>query len=80
MARMTSYVYLVDDITALKAETLRKALLINPKIADVAVKLNSGIVNITASRDPEADLKMGCSIAGCSFRMKVSKKKANYWA
>lgn len=80
MAKMTSYMFLVDDITALKAEALRKALLSTSWIADVSIKMVSGVVTINSSRDPEADLKMACSIAGCSFRMKVSKRKANYWA
>ncbi|MDC7227329.1 MAG: hypothetical protein PQJ61_11260 [Spirochaetales bacterium] len=80
MARNTAYTYLVDNITAQNAELLRKALLSNTKIIDVAVKLNSGVVVVTASKDPEAEIKMACSIAGCIFRMKVSKRKANYWA
>ena len=80
MARITSYMFLVDNITALKAETLRKALLVDSRIADVSIKFDSGVVAIKASKDPEAELKMACSIAGCTFRMKVSSKKANYWA
>ena len=80
MARITNYIYLVDGITADKAEKLRKAMLIDQNITDVSVKLNSGIISITASKDPQTALKMACSIAGCIFRMKVSKKKATYWA
>ena len=80
MARMTSFLYLVDGITAEKAEKLRKALLISDRIGDVSIKLNSGVVNISASRDPEPELKMACNIAGCIFRMKVNKRKAIYWA
>ena len=80
MARNTSYTYLVDNITPGSAEMLRKALLSNTRITDVAVKMNSGVVMITSSKDPQTELKMACSIAGCIFRMKVSKRKANYWA
>lgn len=80
MARKTNFLYLVDGITAEKADKLRNALLISDRIEDVSVKLNSGVVNITASRDPESELKMACTVAGCIFRMKVSKRKAGYWA
>ncbi len=80
MAKATTYLFLVDGITSEKAEKLRKAVLVSEKISDVSIKLNSGLVSVTSSRDPEAELKMACSIAGCMFRMKVSRKKANYWA
>ena len=80
MARMTPYVYLIDDLTSEKAEKLRKAMIVNERIGEISVKLNSGVVTVTASKDPEAEVKMACSIAGCVFRMKVSKKKASYYA
>ncbi len=80
MHRMTKYLYLVDGINADKADKLQKAMLISDRISDVNIKINSGMVAVTASKDPEQELKMACPIAGCTFRMKVSKKKATYWA
>ncbi len=80
MARKASYMFLVDNINAQSAETLRKALLADSTVSDVSVKLNSGVVSVTSTRDPETTLKMACSIAGCIFRMKVNKKKALYWS
>ena len=70
MAKKTSYTFLVDNITPDNAEMLRKALLSDQKISDVSIKLNSGVVVITSSRDPQAELQMACSIAGCIFRMR----------
>lgn len=80
MARKNTFLYLVDGITEEKAAKLRKALLISERIEDVNVKLNSGVVSIVAAKDPETELKMACTVAGCIFRMKVSKRKAAYWA
>ena len=79
MARITSYVYLIDGLNQNTAEKLRKALLISSRISDVAVKLNSGVVVVSSAGDPESEVRMGCSIAGCEFRMKVSKRKAAYY-
>ena len=50
MAKLTSFTFLVDNITPDNAEMLRKALLSDEKITDVAVKINSGVVVITASK------------------------------
>jgi len=79
MARTTSYEYLIDGLTADKAEKLRKALLISSRITDVSAKLNSGVVIVSSAGDPESEVKMACGISGCSFRMKVSKRKASYY-
>ncbi|MBI9105830.1 MAG: hypothetical protein JEZ04_03740 [Spirochaetales bacterium] len=79
MSRTTLHVYLIDGLTAYKAEKLRKALLISIKVSDVSVKLNSGVVVVTSAGDPAPEVKMACSIAGCEFRMKVSKRKAAYY-
>ena len=79
MARTTSHVYLIDLLTAESADKLRKALLISGRISDVSVKLNSGVIIVASAGDPEAEVKMACSIAGCGFRMKVSKRKAAYY-
>ena len=78
--RNSSYIYLVDGLSANKAELLRKALMINDKIDNVSVKLNSGIVDVKASKDPTFEVQTACSIAGCTFRMKVSKRKAAYYS
>ena len=78
--RNSSHMYLVDGLTAEKAQQLRKALLISERIDDVSVKLNSGIVDVRAAKDPSPEVRTACAITGCNFRMKVSKRKAAYYS
>ncbi len=80
MPKATIFIYVIDLLDAPKADKLRKALLVNPRIFDVSIKLNAGVIEVTSEKDPEAEVKMACSIAGCSFRMRTSKRKATYWA
>jgi hypothetical protein len=79
MARTTLHAFLIDNLNADNAGKLRNALLISGKISEVSVKLNSGVIIITSAGNPEPEVKMACTIAGCSFRMKVSKRKASYY-
>ena len=80
MARNKIYTYLVDKLTMDNAEILKNALKSIPAVDEVAIKVNSGIVEVNARKEVETEVSMACSVAGCAFRTKVSSRKASYYA
>jgi len=80
MARNKIYTYLVDKLTMSNAEVLKKALKSVPSVEEVTIKVNSGVLEVTARKEVEQEVAMACSVAGCALRTKVSSRKASYYA
>lgn len=80
MAKNKVYTYLVDKLSPANAEPLKNALKSIPSVEDVFIKLNSGVVEVTSSKEVEQAVSMACSVAGCVFRTKVSTRKASYYS
>jgi len=72
MAR--SYFYLLDGLNIERGQRLRKALEQLDEISGVIVRPDHGIIEVQASRDPELQVKMACSIVGTTFRVKVNRR------
>jgi hypothetical protein len=68
------YYYLLDNLTMENAESLKKALKVTPAITGVDTKVRQGVLEVSASRDPLAAVKMACEIAGIGFRTAIKKK------
>ncbi len=74
MASPRTYYYLLDGLTPDKGQRIKRALEQVPDIKSIIVGLSHGVVEIRATRDPEVQIKMACSIAGVTFRLRVSRK------
>ena len=74
-----TYYYLVDRLDPASAVTLKKALGAVPGIRNVSVRTREGVVEVSANRDVEEDLKMACTIAGLVYRTKISGKNLNLY-
>jgi hypothetical protein len=69
--------FIVDGLTALRANALKKALLANERVVGVYVNVSHALVKINYYKtNPEESLRMACSIIkGISLRVKVSKRQ-----
>jgi hypothetical protein len=72
MAR--SFFYLIDGLNAERGQRLKRALEQLDEVNGVKVHLDHGVIEVQASRDPEAQVKMACTIVGTIFRVKVKKR------
>lgn len=72
MAR--SFLYLIDGLNVERGHRLKRALEQVPGVAKVTVQADQGVIEVRASRDPEIQVKMACSIAGTVFRVKMKKR------
>lgn len=72
MAR--SFFYLIDGLTAEKGQQMKRALEQVPEVAWVIVRPVHGVIEVQSSKDPEAQVKLACSLAGTAFRVKVGKR------
>lgn len=75
----SEYFYLIDKLDQEKAAKLKMALLSSDEVKDVRVRIQSGIVQIKAKRSMEEEVAMACSVAGCEFRTRISRKEAGYY-
>lgn len=76
MARTKTYYYLIDNLTAEKAEIMKKALRTSSDIQSITIKSQENLLQVIATRNIEDVVKIACDIAGLQFRMKVKKKFA----
>ena len=79
LGRTKQYTYIVDKLNGPGAELLNKAMKAVSGVEKVQIKVNSGIVVVTAKKDVEQEMIMACGLAGLVFRTKVDPKKAAYY-
>ena len=69
-----TYYYLIDRLNESKAQQLEKALRATDSIESAQWDKLQKIITIEASKNPENQVKMACSIIGGIFRTSVDKK------
>ena len=72
MAR--AFFYLIDGLTSEKAVRLKRALEQVTDIIGVIVRPSHGVLEVQSNRDVEDEVKMACSLAGTSFRVRIKKR------
>lgn len=75
MARLKSYYYVVDGLTAAKVPALKRAIQTIAGVEESIVRVEEGLVELIADRNAEDGLKMACSIADTTFRTRMQKRK-----
>jgi hypothetical protein len=69
-----SYYYLIDNLTGENALKISKALKAVSDVLDSKASPSQGVLEVKATRDVEAQVKMACEIAGATFRTRMSRK------
>jgi len=65
------YYYLVDGLTDGTAAIIRKGLAIIPDIRETQVSVAQSMIEVRASRDVEAQVRVACDVAGIKFRTRA---------
>jgi hypothetical protein len=69
-----SFYYLIDNLNAGNASTIATALKAVAEVLEVKTHPSHGVVEVKALRDVEAQVKMACSIAGTTLRMRLDRR------
>jgi hypothetical protein len=69
-----SFYYLIDNLTGDRAVKISNALKAVSEVLEVKASASQGIIEVKATRDVEEQVKMACSIAGTTFRTRMSRK------
>jgi hypothetical protein len=69
-----SFYYLIDNLTSEKALKISKALQAVTDVLETKANPSQGVLEVKATRDVEAQVKMACEIAGTTFRTRMSRK------
>jgi hypothetical protein len=75
MARSTNYYFLIDNLDVNNADLMRKSLKTIPEIKRVALNAGQRLIEIEATADIEAQVKLACDVAGVQFRRKVKNRE-----
>ena len=75
MAKLKSFYYLVDRLTAAKVPTLKRALLTISGVEESIIGVDEGLIELIATRVDEEKLRIACSIADVNFRTRIKKHK-----
>jgi hypothetical protein len=74
MAGGRIYYYVIDKLNRSNAPFLEQALKTVPEIQEAKVRPVQGVVEVTASRDVEEQVRIACSVTGTVFRTRAQKK------
>ncbi len=71
MFKNRSFHYIVDKLTADRAEVIRKGLIAVSGVDGVKVSVNRGMVEVIARKDMEAQVRIACEVAGAVYRTRA---------
>jgi acyl dehydratase len=69
-----SFYYLIDNLTSEKAVKISKALQAVAEVLEAKASPSQGVLEVRATRDVEAQVKIACEIAGTTFRTRMSRR------
>ena len=75
MAKSKNYSYIIDNLSSVNGEKIKKALQNISEIKSITINVSSGTVDLISSKDAEIELKYACKIAGANFRVKIEKRR-----
>ena len=71
MPRAKPYYYLVDKLTADKADILDRSLRTVADIAEVNISVGRSMIEVSAYRDVEAQVRLACDVAKVIYRTRA---------
>ena len=71
MPRAKPFFYLVDGLNDEKALVMKKGLDLVADVKEVQVSAARGMVEVLATRDVEASVRVACDVAGVHFRARA---------
>jgi hypothetical protein len=71
MFKSRTFHYIVDRLTADRAEVIRKGLEVLTGVEGVRVTVNRGMVEIRAKKDMEPQVRLACEVAGALYRTRA---------
>lgn len=74
MAKEKTFYYLVDKLNKDNGSILKSALETVQEIHKIDLYLNEGVIEVTASKDVEEQIRMTCRVAGTTLRTRIKKK------
>ena len=74
MAKAKRYFYLVDNLTPKNGAILKRGLQTVSIITGVGVDVRKGVIEVTATKNPEVNVRAACNDAGAPLRRKIKKK------
>lgn len=74
-ANNKTFFYIIDGITPANADKLKIALESVDIIRNIKIDLQRGVLEITAKKNPEVQVKMACSIVQCNLRTEIKKRQ-----
>ena len=75
MPKPKRYYYLVDDLDLHKGDVIARGLKAISTIDAVNVDLVQGVVEVVATKSPDANMETACQVAGTVLRTKIKKKQ-----
>ena len=75
MPKLKRYYYLVDDLDPQKGDVIARGLKAISTIEAVNVDLVQGVVEVVASKSPDANMEAACQVSGTVLRTKIKKKQ-----
>ena len=73
MARMKSFYYIIDNLSAERGDAIRESLKALSEVDDARYSLQQGYIEVRAKKDVEAQLRLACNMFGAGFRTKMKK-------
>ena len=73
MARMKSFFYIIDNLTAERGEAIRQSLKALSEVEDARYSIQQGFIEVRAKKDVEAQLRLACEMFGAGYRTKMKK-------
>ena len=74
MAKAKKHFYLVDNLDTTTGDTISRGLRSVSTITGVTIDSGQGVVEVVATTNPDAHVKMACDVAGAAIRMKMKKR------
>ncbi len=75
MPKSKRYYYLIDNLDRNKGDVIARGLKAITTIDAVNVDLVQGVVEVVASRNPDANIQAACEVAGTVLRTKIKKNQ-----
>lgn len=74
MARAKRHYYLIDNLTAARAETITRGLKAITSVTGVHVNMTEKLLEVISARNPDEHVRVACNVAGAVLRTKVKRK------
>ena len=74
MAKAKRFAYIVDGLTPANAEAIARGLDALTIIQSLKIDIRQNLLEVTATRNPDANVEMACEMSGTVMRAKLKKR------